>query len=41
MGIIATLVIAAVVTPERAQELFRMIAEAFLPLFQSVLQLEG
>ncbi len=40
MGIIATLIIAAVVTPERAQELFRMIADAFLPLFQSLLQLE-
>jgi hypothetical protein len=39
MGIVATLVIAAVVTPERAQELFRMIANAFLPLFQSLLQL--
>jgi hypothetical protein len=41
MGIIATFVIAAVVTPERAHELFRMIAGAFLPLFQSLLKLEG
>jgi hypothetical protein len=41
LGGMITLVIAAVVSPEGARELFQMIADAFLPLFQSLLQLDG
>jgi hypothetical protein len=41
MGGMITLVVAAVVSPERIQALFQMVADAFLPLFQSLLRLDG
>ena len=39
VGVITNIVIAVVFAPQRTQELFTMIASAFLPLFKHVLQL--
>ena len=39
VGVVTNIVVGAVFAPQRTQELFTMIASAFLPLFQHILQL--